>query len=153
MRIRSVIHVTLTFFLLALATAWGVTDALAEEVAVTRDPFALPPLLREAIQKRLDAMNPMPNDVKPDGSATPIVLPEVKPPALTVQGIFLGGERPCALINRRIVCAGETIEEVRIVAVTEEGVTVSFGGREFAYKIPAGREKKDETFSKGGSTP
>ena len=105
----------------------------ASDLSIPRDLFDLPALLR---QRLLDRNPPIPPVEPPIGTPRP-GEPEVQPPDLRVQGLFWGGSHPQAIINRHIVAEGETIpvagaaEGVKVLAVSESGVEVSFQGREF----------------------
>ncbi|MCM8811817.1 MAG: hypothetical protein NC910_02025 [Candidatus Omnitrophica bacterium] len=57
-------------------------------------------------------------------------------PQLRLQGIMWGIAQPKAIINRRIVAVGDTIENATVVAVSKDGVTVSFAGQEYLLKLP-----------------
>ena len=65
------------------------------------------------------------------------IAPSPPPPALTVQGIIWGGRFPQAIINNKIVKAGDTIEGVRIIDINKDGVTVFFGNRKYNLLSPA----------------
>lgn len=67
-------------------------------------------------------------------------------PPLTVQGIIWGGKVPQAIINNKVVKAGDIIEEVKITDITNNGVTVSFAGQQYNLSTPAqsGQSKKSE---------
>ncbi len=116
------------------ATAAPQTSAssagLSEEPIVTRDPFQLPPLLKEVLrQKELAKQKPT------TPAAAPAAAPQAQP-NLKLQGILWGTSQPRAIINRRIVSAGDTIDDATIVAVGKNSVTVSFGGQEYDLKLP-----------------
>jgi len=102
-----------------------------EEIVLNRDPFQLPSPLKEAVRQReiLKEQPPTP----PPQEAPPI---PTSPPPLQLQGVFWGTPRPSAIINRRILYVGDTIDNAKILAVTKDGVTASYGGQEFQLRLP-----------------
>jgi len=58
-------------------------------------------------------------------------------PQLVIQGIVWGGSFPQAIINNKVVKIGDTIEEVRIIDIKNDGVTVSFENRTYDLSSPA----------------
>lgn len=108
----------------------------AQDPLISRDPFDLPALLKERLQARRQSLtahveHPV-QGAQPSGA-------EIQPPPLRVQGLFWGGARPQAIINRQIVSAGDTVvaegsAEVKVLDVTSDGVKISFKGREFELK-------------------
>lgn len=59
-------------------------------------------------------------------------------PALTVQGIIWGGSFPQAIINNKVVKAGDNIEGVSINSIDKSGIAVFFEGRYYELSSPAG---------------
>ena len=101
-----------------------------------RDPLELSPLLKDALLQRQLAREREKERLlrKRD---VPIETPApIQPPPLQLQGILWGTARPQAIINRRIVSVGDTVEGAQITAVSKEGVKVSFSGQEFKLKLP-----------------
>lgn len=66
----------------------------------------------------------------PESAGTP-------PPVLNVQGLIWGGALPQAIINDKVVKAGDTIDGARITDITKEGVSVLFEGRQYNLSSPA----------------
>ncbi|MDD2688762.1 MAG: general secretion pathway protein GspB [Candidatus Omnitrophica bacterium] len=65
-------------------------------------------------------------------------------PTLTVQGIVWGARFPQAIINNKVVKAGDTIEgKVKIVNIDKEGVMVIFNGRQYNLAAPAAGYSSD----------
>jgi len=62
---------------------------------------------------------------------------EIPLPALSIQGLIWGGKFPQAIINNKVVKAGDTIEGVRIISIEKEGVTAFYEGRQFMLPSPA----------------
>ncbi|MBI3615981.1 MAG: hypothetical protein HY211_05640 [Candidatus Omnitrophica bacterium] len=95
---------------------------------LTRDFFQPPSLLKEAIRrkemtkKEVREMRPFASEGVPKNS-TPSLSP------LELQGI-IWGEKPQAIINRKILSTGDTIEQAEVISITPEGVTLSFNGQE-----------------------
>jgi len=83
--------------------------------------------------------------VMEDSHAQAVVTPQPEPPSLVVQGIIWGGDFNQAIINHKVVKAGDTIEGVRIVSVDKEGVAALFEGRQYTIPSPAATKppKKD----------
>lgn len=75
-----------------------------------------------------------------------IELPAKPLPSLTVQGIIWGGKVPQAIINNKVLKTGDIIEEVKIIAISNKGITVSFSGQEYNLSTPvqSGPGKKSE---------
>lgn len=116
----------------------------AWDLTVQRDPYRPPKPVLEKIatleraeRDRLAALERERKAARQTGQAEPAELASpVEPPSLTVQGILFGTARPQAIINRKIVAAGDTVEGARVVSITAEGVVMSFEEREFELKIP-----------------
>lgn len=58
-------------------------------------------------------------------------------PSLNIQGIVWGSRLPQAIINDKVVKVSDTIEGAQIININKEGITVSFGGREYNLSSPA----------------
>ena len=58
-----------------------------------------------------------------------VVAPEVHFPALRLQSIVFQGSRSTALINGKVVCIGEDVELVQVVAIQPDHVTVALQGQ------------------------
>lgn len=96
-----------------------------------RDPFQPP-------RKNKEIKQDMPI------SAAPQPVEKIPLPPLTVSGIVWGGVFPQAIINDRVVKPGDNIGEVNIVAISKDGITVSFANRIYNLSSPAGGDLKDE---------
>ncbi len=118
---------------------------LAEALSPTRDLFAPPRQLLEAIGRKEELAKQEEERLAreklqepPEAPRAPVVLPP-----LELQGILWGPRRQAqAIINRQILKVGQGIEGAQIVAITQEGVKVLYGDQEFLLKMPAGLEKK-----------
>ncbi len=88
---------------------------------VFRDPFKSP------IQPEM-LINP--GDTGPS-------TPEGPLPALEVQGVFWGASFPQAIINDKVVKAGDTVDGARIVSIEKDFITVSFVNRKYKLSSPA----------------
>ncbi len=106
-----------------------------EEISVRRDPYAPPPLLKEVLEQRERQRQQDLGQRAHGWTPTPQETP-VQMPSLILQGIFWGIPKPQAIINRKIVSVGDTVEGSEVVAVTREGVTVSYNGEEHELKLP-----------------
>jgi len=104
---------------------------------VRRDPFRLPSLLvtriaqRKADREKLTHRQAFPRTARIDPSSV-----AAQRPKLVVQGIFWGIASPQVLINRQILSVGDEIEGTKILAVTKEGVTVSYQGQKYKLELP-----------------
>ncbi len=97
-----------------------------------RDPFQTPFIEEEAAALR--------EPVVSEGSMTGPVLPP-----LTVQGIIWGGKFPQAIINNKVVKAGDTtIDGVRVISIDKVGITLFFGGKEYNLPSPAAGVSPDK---------
>ncbi len=117
--------------------AWAPEEPLAPpvETELARDPFERPGLLTNTMQQREIARQAeLAQREAQKGASTG--APAVALPALKLQGILWGTRRPQAIINRRILSIGDTIEEARIVSIRKDGVTMSFGGQTFELTLP-----------------
>lgn len=59
-------------------------------------------------------------------------------PSLAVQGVIWGGRFPQAIINNRVVKAGDTLEgeSVRVLDIDNNGIVVLFNGRQYTLPAP-----------------
>lgn len=62
---------------------------------------------------------------------------EVSPPSLTIQGIIWGAKFPQAIINNKVVKAGDTIEGARILDINKDGIKVFYENRQYDLSSPA----------------
>ena len=74
----------------------------------------------------------------PESSATPeqpeIVAP---PPVLDIQGVFWGGSFPQAIINNTIVREGDSVQNAKILNITQGNIKLLYANREFSVATPA----------------
>jgi len=68
--------------------------------------------------------------------------PEV-PPSLEVQGIIWGGDFPQAIINKKVVKIGDTIEGMQIMDINQSGVVVVSGNYTYNLSSPAQKQEKE----------
>ncbi|MCX5697272.1 MAG: hypothetical protein NTU54_04820 [Candidatus Omnitrophica bacterium] len=59
------------------------------------------------------------------------------PSDFTLDGIVWGGRLNQAIIKRKIVKVGDTLEDVKILDITKNGVSVFYKGRKFELSSPA----------------
>ncbi len=102
------------------------------ESIVSRDPFQLPPMLQEALRQR--ALAKAAALAKRAENVSQATLRQ--PIALKLQGILWEAAQPRAIVNRKIVAVGDTIQDAQVTAIDKEGVTVSFNGQEYRLKLP-----------------
>ena len=121
-------------------------EVSAVDIASLRNPF-LSLLPKKEIVKTLvepfvpkidNANNRLPSYTMPPAmlpvSQTPTVVvtenvSQRSLPALRVQGIIWGGDRPQAIINDRIVELGDDVEGATIKSIQKDGVNVLFDGK------------------------
>jgi hypothetical protein len=111
------------------------------EAESLRDPFPPPPEKKET--QKGGAQGEQQKTAKPV---------DVTPPVLTVQGLIWGAVIPQAVINGKVVKAGDTIEEAQITKIGKEGVEIVFKEQTFHLSPPSITQKgipADNT--KGGS--
>jgi len=59
-------------------------------------------------------------------------------PALVVTGVVWGTDIPQAIINDKVVRQGDSINDVKIIEINKEGISVVFQGRQYNVSSPAG---------------
>lgn len=96
-----------------------------------RDPFQTPFIEEEAAALR-----------EPVVYEGPIIEPLLPP--LTVQGIIWGGKFSQAIINNKVVKAGDTIEGVRVISIDKVGIALFFEGKEYNLPSPAAGVSPDK---------
>lgn len=62
---------------------------------------------------------------------------EIQPPVLTVQGVIWGGRFNQAIINNKVLKAGDTVEGAKILSIDRNGVVILFEGMQFNLSSPA----------------
>ncbi len=116
-----------------------------------RDLFRLPARLLEKIRERERALQlEQAQQLQPPSQPPPPAEPPPELPSLELQGIFWGAGRPQAIINRRIVSVGDTMERARVVAITKEGVTLAYGERQVQLKPSTEIRSGDSGSGQGG---
>ena len=115
--------------------AQQITGQAAEEAAsLARDLFHLPDRLLQKIRQREQTLEQPPaQQNEPAVEQTP-AAPPAELSAWELQGVFWGTDKPQAIINRKILSVGDTIEGAKVTAITKEGVTLSQGGQELELK-------------------
>jgi len=68
---------------------------------------------------------------QPQESGAPVL------PAMTVSGIIWGTAIPQAIINDKVVKTGDTIDEVKIININKDFISVVFSGRQYKLDAPA----------------
>lgn len=106
---------------------------------LARDLFQLPANLLQKIRERervLEEQARLQREqaLQPPNAPAAPVGPPLELSSLELQGIFWGTGTPQAIINRKILSVGDTIEEAEVTAINEEGVTLSYGGQEVELK-------------------
>jgi hypothetical protein len=75
---------------------------------------------------------------------------EIKLPPLAVQGISWGANYPTAIINNKVVKAGDKIEGVTILAIDNKEILVQYQEKNFQIPSPALTVVDTKTKPKGG---
>lgn len=115
-----------------------------QDLGTLRDPFQLPSLLQDRLRQRELAQE---EESRRRTKSEPSREEEpVKPPPLVLQGVLWGTARPQAIINRKIVSVGDTLEGAKILAVSKEGVTISFEGQTFQMSLPQPNRQERRDF-------
>jgi len=102
-----------------------------------RDPFQSSVVKAETTEAR-NEVSGSPKSASADTSAVQTPLP-----TLNIQGIVWGGIFPQAIINNKVVKVGDTIktenqaDQIIIVAIAQEGVTVFFRDKQYKLSSPA----------------
>jgi hypothetical protein len=84
--------------------------------------------------------------LKAGGKATPKIGQggERKPlPQLNVQGLIWGGKFPQAIINNKVVKVGDVLDNVEILEIDKDGVTVLFEGLQYDLSSPVAGPSPD----------
>lgn len=106
-----------------------------------RDPFQEERMQTEAEKRKKEKENlqtgQMPAAVKPL-------------PSLQVQGIIWGSSLPQAIINNKVLKIGETIEEVQIMDIAKDKVTVFFENQQYNLSISTAVNPDDLAKSQEG---
>jgi hypothetical protein len=113
-------------------------DVLVTPVAYTsedlRDPFE-----GYVTEEPLHADEPLPEE-------------DVVLPALTIAGITWGSSFPQAIINDKVVKAGDMVGDVQIISIAKEGLTFLYRKKQFILPAPGagGAQKSDRKNFKDG---
>lgn len=110
----------------------------APPATLVRNPFSLPPSLMERIRRQEEERQREEEErrrqeelrANPGGPAQP----PVERPDLKLQAVFWGTADPQAIINRQTVSVGDTLQGVKIISISKNGVTVSINGQETELK-------------------
>jgi hypothetical protein len=104
-----------------------------------RDPFE--PQLPKPKKKQTPVVVPKKKDdnkskskPKVDANLKQKPEPVIAPPKLVVAGI-MWGDKPFAIINEKVVGVGDSIDEAKVTAISQNGVEVSFKGRTFNVRV------------------
>ena len=76
---------------------------------------------------------------KEEAPLTPSQLQEevFNPPTLTIQGITWGSNFPQAIVNNKVIKAGDVIEGAEVVRIKSNAIIFRIGTREFTLASPA----------------
>ncbi len=115
-----------------------------EEMVGEKKPASQEVIVRPKVEyKASDLRDPFQGPFAPKETpvAGPGVLsaPQVSP-SLEVQGIIWGGGFPQAIINKKVVKIGDTIEGMQIMDINKSGVIVASG--DYTYNLPSPAQKQ-----------
>jgi len=124
----------------------AVTQPVAPEIPPTPPPpaastVALAPAPVSPPPARIETIAPVPPPVV-TSSPAPVVATVPPPPApppfpaLKLRGIFYRRTNPTALINGETLAEGETVDDVKVVKIDRESVTVEWRGQSRALRLP-----------------
>lgn len=129
MKKRSSDHIFLVFFLTAVINLGFIALAQGNPLDETigrpqikyksgqlRDPF-VPVMVKEEKKPSLQ-----------EQKAVESQRPKINLSALEVQGIIWGAKVPQAIINNKVLAAGDSINGAEILSIDKRGVTLSFAG-------------------------
>jgi len=111
-----------------------------------KDPFAVPSLLAERF-RQLELKRQ-----REEMATAPVLVEQgrlpVEPllPSLRLQAVLWGTDRPQAIIDRQVVSVGDVVQGMKILRISQEGVSVSFGKKEVVYKLP--EDQRADTMQK-----
>lgn len=89
-----------------------------------RDPFAS---VMAKEEKRQDSQKQ---------GAAELNQPKINLSALDVEGIIWGGKMPQAIINNKVLVAGDSIDGAEILSIDKKGITLSFAGEVVNLSAP-----------------
>ena len=109
----------------------------ASDLSIPRDVFLLPTLLIQRMQQQeqetldLEQQNRLHEQASRVQTSVPQPLGTEN---LLLQGIFWGGAKPQAIINRKIVSVGDQVENAEVTEITRDSVKLSVDGNELELK-------------------
>lgn len=131
-----------------------------QKVEIPRDPFQVPAVIQDVIQKRQEEQR-LRKEAEEEARRKaeeerqrpqfPEQASPTPPPSLKLQGILWRTREPAAIINRKVVRVGDSVEKARVIRIAGEGVTIRFEGQEFTLSLPQ-ETKKEQTDQRGGSS-
>jgi hypothetical protein len=93
------------------------------------DPFQSPVAVTNKEAKQEEVGQPLQEIVE-------AVLPDV-----SVQGLIWGARFPQAIINNKVVKVGDKLDEISVVNIDKDGITLFFKGKEFVLPSPSSTNK------------
>lgn len=77
---------------------------------------------------------------------------QVQPPPLKVTGMIWGGKFPQAIVDGKVVKAGDKVQGARIISIDKEGVKVSYYNKIFNLSSPATGQLENLKTNPAGGT-
>jgi len=71
---------------------------------------------------------------------------EVALPVVNIQGLIWGGKEPLAIINNKVYKVGDLIEDIKIINIEKEGVSVIYRGKNFVLPAPSNPKNKEDIY-------
>lgn len=112
-------------------------DRVAEDYT-GREAAALTQLkstLKEIKYKADSALDPLMDKLSAYlASVVPVAKKEIldiKPPQLKITGLIWNTDRPQAIVNERVLSAGDEIEGAKLLSVTKNGINIEYKGVKF----------------------
>lgn len=125
-KIVNILFFTLIFLLL------GIINALAQESS--REA-----VLASGVDYQADNLkDPFTANIQEKIISTEIGTgPELNIGSVVVQGLVWGGAFPQAIINGKIVKAGDTLDQIKIVNISKQGISVLYENKEYVLSSPS----------------
>ena len=121
---------------LAQETGKGEDKALVAEFLLNpKNPFLSPiPKIKKASQTNNPLVSISPAANPSPGPSSTVAENKISLD-LKVRGMVWGAERPQAIVNDQVVSIGDTIQEAKVIAITQQGVNVIYKGKKFNFTV------------------
>ncbi len=102
--------------------------------------------LRDPFQKNFIITTPAPGEISEEEkevSAEQSAEDTAAVAAIKLQGLIWGGNVPQAIVNESVVKTGDVVDNMQIIEITKDGVSVLFNNRVYNLSSPASVNLKD----------